>query len=854
MLLIGMAPIMPGALAADADLPVKAPVVVELPWWTHGFVEFGGRGFVNDPQRGGHIFQGGNSLAKYYEYSTIKPGPFGDFNFATGSGNGLYEIDAWGQNVGYSDQRYNAYLSKAGEQYFNFQWDQTPHIYSTSASTLFNTNGNALTLANPNIGQQMFTAGGVGFPTATNNAGAIAALNTKAAAVGAIINQNVHPTDIGIRRDTASVDYRYTPTDNWDFRANYSDMRRTGSQVDSVLFTATNTGSRVDVAKPVSDSTQNFGVNGEYIGTSPWGQRFNAMVGYNGSIYKDDFLGYTVQNPFCNTAGLCAGAPGTPTSPLALMSTPPDNQMNGVSGTVGMDLPLNSRYMGTVSYSGMRQNSQFLPFSINPAPLLPSGLPGAALSSLPQQSLNGSINTVLSNNVVTTQINHDLKTKVYYRYYDYDNQTPQFTIQDWIITDAASPQATGHPQYSPVNPLMVGYIRQNAGAEATWRPVNSVNLGAAYGYERYDFTRFDASSTGENTGKIYADWKPEKWVTLRASGSYGERRAGNYDYLGNVGMFQWPVPRTGLGVPGGAVSGVSTTPLLGFPNAPNYSPAYRQFYLDDRNRAQTKFQVDIDVLRNFTVTPTVNWRDDEFLLSQNQLGLTHDRSTAAGIETAYAATPDLRFLFSYMNEQRGQFQRASSTYLFPFATNNVNGGATYLCPNTSPNAIGAPATYLCQSYSSNIDDRVNTFIVGVNWAAIPKRFELGLNYTLSMGKDSSPLFMQNGTGPVVSNTFGNNIASPQFPDVTTTFQRLEANAKYVIDPDLIHRLGWKGEVALRFRYAWERNSVTNWNNDFMQPYMYQTLQQSQVAYYQALAFNNPNYNVHMIGGAIAWAW
>jgi hypothetical protein len=90
--------------------------------------------------------------------------------------------------------------------------------------------------------------------------------------------------------------------------------------------------------------------------------------------------------------------------------------------------------------------------------------------------------------------------------------------------------------------------------------------------------------------------------------------------------------------------------------------------------------------------------------------------------------------------------------------------------------------------------------------------------------------------------------------VTTTFQRLEANAKYVIDPDFIHRLGWKGEVALRLRYAWERNSVTNWNNDFMQPYMYQTLNQSQVAYYQALAFDNPNYNVHMIAGAIAWAW
>ena len=106
------------------------------------------------------------------------------------------------------------------------------------------------------------------------------------------------PTDIGIVRDTASVDYRYTPTDNWDVRANYSNMRRTGSQVDSVLFTPANTGARVDVAKPINDTTQNFGVNGEYIGMSPWGQKFNAIVGYNGSVYNDNFADYTVQNPF----------------------------------------------------------------------------------------------------------------------------------------------------------------------------------------------------------------------------------------------------------------------------------------------------------------------------------------------------------------------------------------------------------------------------------------------------------------------------------------------------------------------------------------------------------------------------
>ena len=167
--MIGLGPIMSTALAADADLPVKAVAPVELPWWTHGFVDFGGRGFLNNPTYGGHIFQGQGSLAKYYEYSTVKPGPFGDFNVATGSWDGLYEINAWGQNVGYSDQRYNADFSKAGEHYFNFMWDETPHVYSTSASTLFNTNGNALTLINPNIGALISAApGGAGFPAIPN--------------------------------------------------------------------------------------------------------------------------------------------------------------------------------------------------------------------------------------------------------------------------------------------------------------------------------------------------------------------------------------------------------------------------------------------------------------------------------------------------------------------------------------------------------------------------------------------------------------------------------------------------------------------------------------------------------------
>ncbi len=436
-LLIGLGPITSSALAADAGLPVKAPVVAaEAPWWTHGFIEFGGRGFLNDPPYGGHIWQGQGSLAKFYEYKTEKPGPFGDFNFATGSGNGLYQINAWGYNPGYSDQAYDAYFTKAGEHYLDFHWDETPHVYSTSASTLFTTNGNALTVTNPNFGSQARTALGVPTTGATAWPGITAA---NAPALAAVINNSLSPTTIGIRRDTASVNYRWTPTDNWDIKVDYSNMRRTGSQVDNIKLSSGTSGVDMQVAKPIADTTQNFGVNGEYIGVTPWGKRFNAMAGYFGSVYTDDFSSYTVQNPFCvpNGAGLNC-APGANTgAPFGTMSTPPSNSMNAGTGTIGMDLPLNSRYMGTVTYSEMLQNAQFLPFSSNPAVLI-GGVPATSLSLLPAQSLNGQINTLLVNNVLTTQWNPDLKTKLGLPFYDYNNQTPQIaTINTFVPTDGS---------------------------------------------------------------------------------------------------------------------------------------------------------------------------------------------------------------------------------------------------------------------------------------------------------------------------------------------------------------------------------------------------------------------------------
>jgi MtrB/PioB family decaheme-associated outer membrane protein len=623
------------------------------------------------------------------------------------------------------------------------------------------------------------------------------------ATVKSIIDANVHQTDIGIRRDTASVEYRWTPTEAWDLKADFSNMRRTGTQVDGVVMSAGESGIRVSVAKPVNDTTQNFGLNGEYAGTSFFGKKFNFKLAYNGSVYKDRYDSYTVQNPFCDDSGgtVCPGS-ALPVDELnsynfARMSLPPSNQANAFTATLGADLPAKSRYMGTLSYTMMRQNQNFLPFTINPNLTADfGGLDPSLTSTLPNSSLNGAINTLLSNNVLTTQITPDLKSKLSYRYYDFANNTPEILFPNWVGVDIM-PHLAPAGDMNNVRSLSISYTRQNAGADLNWRPTRQWNVGVAYGWERYDRRREDVDVTNENSGKVYADWKPTKWITARGSWSYSQRRYGTYDYAGFVQAVQWPAA-----VPG---------------DGHVYSTAYRQFFLDNRDRNTGKFSVAIDVTRNFVVTPTWGWRNDDFKLNEaTELGVLSKHSWNAGVEAAYSVSPDTRLLFSYMREHRRQLVASVADQALPFSADNY--------------------------YTANVEDNVNTFIVATDHALIPDKLNLMLRYTYSRAVNSQPIIFADGHTP----------EDGQFPDVKTTFQRLESLLKYKFDENQARQLGWKGIVTAKLRYAWERNSVANWQIDSMQNYM----QASDVnaGYMLWLAGNNPNYNVHLIAASLAWTW
>jgi MtrB/PioB family decaheme-associated outer membrane protein len=605
-----------------ADIPVKAPVE-EVGIEFHGAAEWGWNYFVNRPPLAaapctvtsvpnparvnpggvndtGIFCNGGrdggrDTRAKFEEYGSIPAGP--TFDFATVSlatKNGLYFAEAWAQNIGRNNQSYLLDVGKAGVAYLTLGFDQTPHLYSTSAVTIW---------------------GGVGSTTLTTpfNFGISPASNfaTQNAINNAIL-AGAGITSIGIQRSTASAAYRATPTPETDFRVEYSGTRREGTQLTWGIIQQSFGSPALQMPKPVADTTQNIAASGEYYGTTFWGGKYNVKAGYNASVYQDDFSMFTFQNPFGN---------GTAANPsFGFLSLPPNNNAQAFTLTSGVDLPFRSRYMATISYNTMRQNDAFGPETVNPACCGPGGppvLPG---------TLNGEINTLLVNNVLNSQLTDDLKSTFKFRYYDFDNRTPAIIVPTYVLADVQLKTAPDVPRRS----LQISYIKENASEDLTWRATNWLTLGAVGGWERWDRDHMDANVTTEWQGKFYANAKTWDIGTLRTSVEFDARRYDTYDYLDYVARVAY------------LNAGESVNSSL-----------MRMFDMANRDRIKGNLLWQIDFPGGFSITPNAGVRLDNYQLDPTigTFGVQQDNMWNAGADLAYTFTRGITFLMSYNREE-----------------------------------------------------------------------------------------------------------------------------------------------------------------------------------------------------------
>jgi len=653
----------------------------------HGDITAGWNFYLKRPPSGYGFGPGGvpltasqtNSIAQFERYGKIPKGPVvPEANLSYVSGDGHFVMDAHAKDVAQDDQSYKLHLGQPGVHDFQFVWDQIPYLASTSGKTLFNTS-NPTNLTVPNAVRS--TLQGDSAPWTVSN-------NT--------INSNVRQIELKTERDIARVVYGFKPDPAWDFRVSYTHEDKTGTQaLGTVMNNPFAGGGAIIVPEPIDYTTQTVSATAQYMGLYGDNKHYNVGFIYTGSLFNNHNQSVTFDNPFRLSAPNPIGSPSNPvgngdnTGNLGRDSLYPDNYANRFGLTAGVDLPFDSRYMGTVTYNMMRQNQDFIPKTINPT---------IATTALPATSLHGKINTLLINNVLNTNYTDDLSSTLRYRYYDVNNQTPELLFSDYVIGD-------GQLNSEDIRSLSAGYTQQDASADVTWRALDWLTLGAGYAWQHYDRTRRDANVTNENSGKVSLDASPLDWLHLRASYLLAYRRYDNYDALTYVGVPMYP--------PVGA--GFTQSPLMRV--------------LDMANRNRQKVQATLEVstpLEGLTVTPTGSWEQNKYSdgsTSGGDLGLKQDTSWTAGVEVAYAATSDMSIMAGYLHENTNRALVNSDV----FACGGVVG-------NTACN------------WGSRLHDIVDTVYAGANFQLIPDSLSLRVSYSYSQAIGQTSTYPLGGAG------------------------------------------------------------------------------------------------------------
>lgn len=439
-------------------------------------------------EAGVRFIEGDHSSSKFEEYREINRGLFlEDLSLDLEDKKDRYYIQFRGHDFIEEDQNYQARAGRYGKYYFEFEWDQIPHVFSNTGQLLHNRAGKG-TFVLADIIQSTIQGGG--------------------ATVEDFASQ-VHPIDLELRRDKAKFEAKYTPIPEWDFRFGYSNERMEGTRPFATTFGFTNI---VELPEPIEYRTHTITASAEYA-RKDWLLKF----AYLGSLFDNETTTLVWDNPLRIDDAVGASSRGR----LALY---PDNQAHNLELSGAVNLAGNTRLTGTVARGWRFQDEDFLPFTINSALA-----PFDSLASLPTDSLDGEVKTWLLNLVVTNRFFKDWTFTGRYRLYDFDNDTPSIIFDQYIRTDQSVRQARRNLPYE--------YTKQNAGVDVAWHISRALNLKLGWAWEGWDRKFRETDNTDEHTVGTKLGYNAAQGLFLRALYQHSWRTYDDYDSVANAPSF-----------------------------------------------------------------------------------------------------------------------------------------------------------------------------------------------------------------------------------------------------------------------------------------------------------------------------
>jgi outer membrane protein OmpA-like peptidoglycan-associated protein len=728
--------------APAADQQAPAPVAVSMPYT--GEVEFGLMGVMG---------QNADQAGRYSGFNTTGVNVVGGFDFMgrdawysggtgyfefngsnlvlqTGNhfGSGIANDQPWANSVTNNFSNNGSLGLKFGQQgtwSFGLSLDSITYTGNVIDS-LYTIYGNQGVLNN---GLAPF--GGATSQTAATPGAVTSAQLTAArlAATGAM-----QPFQTGTRRDAVGTDFKYIWND-WTFTGAFVHEHKEGSMEEAAYSAYGGTA----FAMPINYDTNRYDASAAYNT-----RLFQGVFQYTFSQFTDNNLFVTLPYPYANTA--------KPYQLSAAYSTPPSNNAQYLTMMLATNaIPL-TRINLNARVGVEKQNDTFAPNTADPGA---SGLVGVT----PFQNLNSAVQgtgplnspdiTATVYQVKLSASTHPIPDIDINAHYGVDGRSVD--VKNYAVygsgTGSDSSPGSAAP-YAFVVPQ--DWLKQNAGADLTYKLIPSYNTRLTVGY------RFDA--TDRSNAQVGHSWT--NTASIAVLSDLGPQLDGklSFDYADRSGNLSYLAPWLNLDGPNAG---------------PTYSGAYYQAPMTSESVTARLNYMPLDSLNadvflqfkneNYTYPGASNYTAPNGSVTIAPLtgvgtGVKQDYALTVGPDINYRPNPNLNLHFFY-------------TYELLFY-NNLGNGA---CATSNTGACLGSAGYFQNKYTSS----TNTAGFSAEWQVNPK-LKLKGDYTLSYGSVMFGEF----NGVFVANPTASYQNVSNYPDIDSLMNSVRLTATYEVVPNV----------------------------------------------------------------------
>lgn len=556
----------------------------------------------------------------------------------------------------------------------------------------------------------------------------------------------MQPYQVGTRRDIVSGNFKYTFAE-WTFNGAWRHEHKQGS-MEEAFFSDNSAGEigGVAFALPIDSDTDRYDLSASYNT-----RRFQSLLQYTYSHYADNISYVNLPYPFSNTKA--------PFQNSAAYSLPPSTDAHYVTLMLAGNVMPQTR-VNLNARAGLEiQDSQFAPNTADPSGNIPGGILNANNQGTGTATALDAVATVYQLKAsVASHPFKDAETRVFY---GLDSRNVSFGGLNGSASCAAGYKdcvnvgGTGGGSDSSFTGLAYAvpqdWLKQNAGAEATYRilPESDTKVSVGYRFDSVERSNAQAGHSFTNTGT----------VALRSQLAQDIDGDLSFQYAGRSAKLSYLTPWESL---------------AGSPSGQTYSGAYYQAPMTSEA-----------VTARADYTPSHAVSAGLFLQFKNE-NYTYPAATPVGNATAatvpltgtgegikqdfvLSAGPDFNYRpFDSVN------LHAYYTFEMLFYNNTGNGACASVASAATAGCAGTAGYFQNKQTSTT-----HTMGLDGEWK-LSEKLKLNADYTFSYGTvmfgEFNGVFVPGGTQSY------QNVAN--YPDINSVMNNIKLRATYELAPNI----------------------------------------------------------------------